>query len=186
MGFINLIIVDVEFGIVCGVGCYFVVCEIGFVCVLVIEVNYLFEVELCVYVIVDNKFVFNDMWDEKLLVIELGELMVFDIDLFIELIVFDMVEIDVFFYVDLEVDVGLLEFDDSELVSCLGDLFVLGDYLLFCVDLCDEVSYRILFGDVLVCVVFFDNFYNIKIVGNVSGFGKVKYGEFVMGLGELL
>ncbi|MDP3675583.1 MAG: DNA methyltransferase [Novosphingobium sp.] len=184
MGFINPIIVDAELGIVCGVGRYLAAREIGLSRVPVIVVDFLSEAELRAYAIADNKLVLNDSWDDKLLAIELSELMVLDIDLPIELTAFELVEIDNRLFVQPEAN-SAPEPDNSEPVSQLGDLYDLDGHRLLCGDSRKEESYQILLGEERARCVFSDNPYNIKILGNVSGLGRVKHGEFVMGSGEL-
>jgi DNA modification methylase len=185
MGFINPIVVDAEMRIVCGIGRYLAASEIGLTRVPVIVVDHLSEAELRAYAIADNKLVLNDTWDEKLLAIELSELMVTDIDLPIELTAFNLIEIDNLLFVEQESDSGPLEPDESEPVSQLGDLYDLGGHRLLCGDSRNEETYQTLLGDERARCVVSDNPYNIKISGNVSGLGRVKHGEFVMGSGEM-
>jgi len=185
-GFINPIIVDADLGIVCGVGRYLAAKQIGLALVPVIEVSHLSAAELRAYAIADNKLVLNDSWDDQLLVIELTELMVEALDLPIELTQFDLVEIDNLLQAAVSDEgAGSVEPDDSEPISCLGDLFQLGQHRLMCGDSRKEESYQTLLGDGRARCVFSDNPYNIKIAGNASGLGKVKHGDFVMASGEM-
>ena len=185
-GFINPIIVDADLGIVCGVGRYLAAKQIGLALVPVIEVSHLSAAELRAYAIADNKLVLNDSWDDQLLVIELAELMVEELDLPIELTQFDLVEIDNLLQAQVSnADDGPVEPDDSAPISCLGDLFQLGQHRLMCGDSRKEESYNRLLGEERARCVFSDNPYNIKIAGNVSGLGKVKHEDFVMASGEM-
>lgn len=185
MGFINPLIVDPELNIVCGVGRYLAAREIGLSRLPTIMVGHLTEAELRAYAIADNKLVLNDTWDEKLLTVELSELMVFDVDLPIELTQFDMIEIDALLHVEPEIEDAPPDPFTGEPVSRLGDLFRLGDHRLLCGDSRNEESYQLLLGEERVRCVFSYNPYNIKILGNVSGLGKIKHGEFLMASGEL-
>lgn len=185
MGFINPIIVDAELNIICGVGRYLAAREIGLSRLPTIMVSHLSEAELRAYAIADNKLVLNDTWDDKLLTVELKELMVLDIDLPIELTQFDMIELEALLHEDLQNEEAPPEPDDGPPVSRLGDLFSLGEHRLLCADSRNEESYQILLGDERARCVFSDNPYNIKISGNVSGLGKVKHGEFLVASGEL-
>lgn len=185
MGFINPVIVDAERNIVCGVGRYLAAREIGLSRLPTIMVDHLTEAELRAYAIADNKLTLNDTWDEKLLPVELRELMVLDIDLPIELTQFDMIEIDALLHEKPESEEALTEPDDGPPVSRLGDLFDLGGHRLLCGDSRQEESYQILLGEERARCVYSDNPYNIKISGNVSGLGKVKHQDFVMASGEM-
>jgi hypothetical protein len=185
MGFINPIIVDAERNIICGVGRYLAAREIGLSNLPTIMVDHLSEAELRAYAIADNKLILNDTWDEKLLAVELKELMVLDIDLPIELTQFDMIEIDALLYEKPQIEEAVPDPDNSTPVSQLGDLFVLGEHRLLCGDSREEESYRILLGDERVRCVYSDNPYNLRIPGNVSGLGKVKHENFVCASGEL-
>lgn len=70
-------------------------------------------------------------------------------------------------------------------VSQLGDMWGLGAHRLICGNSLDAQTYSMLLGEEVVQCVFTDGPYNCPIKGNVSGLGKVKHGEFVMGSGEL-
>lgn len=185
MGFINPLIIDPELNIVCGVGRYLAAREIGLSRLPTIMVGHLTEAELRAYAIADNKLVLNDTWDEKLLTVELSELMVLDIDLPIELTQFDMIEIDNLLHVEPEIEDGPPDLGAGQPVSRLGDLFVLGEHRLLCGDSRSEESFQLLLGEERARCVFSDNPYNIKILGNVSGLGKIRHGEFVMASGEM-
>ncbi|MBC2666758.1 ParB N-terminal domain-containing protein [Novosphingobium flavum] len=185
LGFINPIIVDAEGTIICGVGRYLAAREMGLSRLPTIMVDHLSEAERRAYAIADNKLVLNDTWDEKLLAVEIRELMVEDIDLPIELTQFDMIEIDALLHEKAQNDDAPPEPDDGPPISRLGDLFDLGGHRLLCGDSREEESYQILLGEERARCVYSDNPYNIKILGNVSGLGKVKHSDFVMASGEM-
>jgi DNA modification methylase len=70
------------------------------------------------------------------------------------------------------------------IVSRPGDLFLLDGHRLLCADATDPASYTLLMeGKVAACSIG-DPPYNVPIAGNVSGNGKVKHGDFMMGVGE--
>jgi 16S rRNA G966 N2-methylase RsmD len=70
-------------------------------------------------------------------------------------------------------------------VSRPGDVWVLGEHRLLCGDALIKDSYiKVMAGEVAQ-VVFADPPYNVPVVGNVSGLGKVKHANFAMGVGEM-
>ena len=70
-------------------------------------------------------------------------------------------------------------------VTEIGDCWVLGDHRLLCGDAMIADSYEQLMKGELARTAFIDAPYGVPIVGNVSGLGKVKHREFVMGAGEM-
>lgn len=104
------------------------------------------------------------------------------------------VDLDCTFLSTAEIDVILL--DDSGIspgpvpgppkmaVSKAGDVFILGANRVHCGDATQQASYQALMGGTAACASVTDIPYNIPIAGNVSGLGKVKHGEFIMGTGE--
>lgn len=188
MGFINPIIVDANLTIVMGEGRYQAARNLKLARPPVIKIDHLSETELRAFRLADNKLVLNDEWQFDVLAVELGELMVSDLDLPIELTAFETFEID-----DIIIKHGgsgsatAGEDDISEPpvrpVAMVGDLFLLGQHRLHCADAREAASYARLMDGALARMIFSDNPYNQK-ASDISGLGKVKHGAFVMGSGE--
>ena len=70
-------------------------------------------------------------------------------------------------------------------VTMLGDLFVLGDHRLLCGDSLLLEAFETLMQGEAAAVCFTDPPYNVPVVGNVSGLGKVQHREFAMASGEM-
>lgn len=69
-------------------------------------------------------------------------------------------------------------------VSRLGDLWLLGEHRLLCGDATDPEAYQRLMAGKLAVAGIGDPPYNVPIAGNVSGNGKIKHDDFIMGVGE--
>jgi DNA modification methylase len=70
-------------------------------------------------------------------------------------------------------------------VSRGGDLWLLGEHLVYCGSALDDSAYDALMKCETADVVFTDPPYNVRIQGNVSGLGGVQHGDFAMGSGEM-
>jgi DNA modification methylase len=101
---------------------------------------------------------------------------------------FDQVEIDMVLSID-EPRSGAVEIAPPQLnpaataVSKLGNIFLLGPHRVLCGDARDEVALARLMSSAKAHMVFTDPPYNVA-VSTVSGLGKNKHREFVMGSGE--
>ncbi len=92
-GFTNPVLVDADNGIIAGHGRVLAARKLGMAEVPCIELSHLSEAQKKAYIIADNKLAMNAGWDNELLAVEIAEL--------------DAVGFDV----------GLLGFEDSELLS---------------------------------------------------------------------
>jgi DNA modification methylase len=70
-------------------------------------------------------------------------------------------------------------------VCRVGDLWRIGEHLVFCGDATSEASFEQVMQGQRANVVFVDAPYNIRIDGPVSGKGKTKHREFAQASGEL-
>ncbi|SMQ69918.1 DNA modification methylase [Altererythrobacter xiamenensis] len=75
--------------------------------------------------------------------------------------------------------------DDRPVVSRLGDLYQLGVHRLHCADALKAASYEALLEGQLAQCIFSDAPYGCGIEGFVSGLGKHKHEDFLMGAGDL-
>jgi DNA modification methylase len=154
-----------------------------------IQVKHLTPERKRAFMLADNRLAELAGWDEGLLKIELKELSSLDIDFDFEVTGFDTVDFD-----RLEAPapakpakaevVPELERDRSA-VSAPGDLWKLGQHLLYCGSALEEVSYEKLLGDQRAQMVFTDPPYNVKIDGHVCGLGSVNHRDFKMAAGEM-
>jgi DNA modification methylase len=73
----------------------------------------------------------------------------------------------------------------DEVVTQLGDVWVMGSHRLICGNALEAETYNRLMGPKLARMILTDPPCNIKIAGNVSGKGVVKHGEFDMASVEM-
>ncbi len=133
-GFTNPVLVDGKRGVIAGHGRVLAAKKLGMDVVPTIELSHLSAAQRRAYVIADNQSALKAGWDDDLLRLELGELKELGFDL--ALTGFDGVELDVLFNVGSE---GLSDPDDVpevcvEVVSRLGDVWLLGKHRLMCGD----------------------------------------------------
>lgn len=146
------------------------------------------EAQKRAYVIADNKIAEQSKWDGGLLKSELELLMQEEFE--IETTGFSTAEIDLMFDTPAEqenVNPDDLKPEDitPEVISCLGDLWQLGNHRLLCGNSLDASSYEIMLQGSSVQMVITDFPYNVAINGHVCGSGKVKHKEFQMASGEM-
>lgn len=141
------------------------------------------------FMIAQVRLVETGSWDELMLGQILKDLTLQDLDFDLEIIGFDVPQIDLYIE-NLE---GLSETPDpaddpgpaGPPISRLGDVWLLGAHKILCGDSLKPENYEILMARELAAVVFADPPYNVKIAGNVSGLGAAKHGEFAMASGEM-
>ncbi len=140
------------------------------------------------YVLTDNKLALLSSWDDVLLKEELEILI--DQDFAVELTGFTSAEIDIIMDSDAPasaLDPAELLAEDmaTEVVSHLGDLWVLGHHRLLCGDALLAENYQTVMQSDLAQMVITDAPYNVPIAGHVCGNGKVQHKEFAMASGEM-
>jgi DNA modification methylase len=156
-----------------------------------LRVDHMSAAEKRAYVLADNKLALNAGWDEELLALELKELMSADIEFSVDVTGFSIAEVD-------QLIDGLAPEEpgdpaDDELSDLgevhsrchLGDLWQMGPHRLVCGDALDPDVVSILMKCEKAEMAFTDPPYNVEIVGNVSGLGKVQHREFAMASGEM-
>lgn len=188
-GFTAPVLIDEDNVILSGHGRVMAAKELGLELIPTREISGLSQAKKRAYVIADNKIAEQSKWDGGLLKSELNLLMQEEFD--IETTGFSTAEIDLMFDDSPEpqsADPDDLKPEDVqfEIVSRLGDLWVLGNHRLLCGNSLDAANYEILLQGMLVQLVVTDPPYNVKIKGHVSsGSGKVKHKEFAMASGEM-
>jgi DNA modification methylase len=189
-GFTNPILIDAGNLILAGHGRLEAARFLNLSTVPVIRLHQMTEAQKRAYILADNKLAENAGWNNDLLAIELQYLSEIDLDFDVLLTGFETGEID-FIIEGLNDGSG----DEAEelpevptggpAVSCLGDLWVLGQHRLLCGDALDPINYEKLLGKEKAAMIFTDPPYNVPINGHVSGLGKVMHEEFSMASGEM-
>jgi len=188
-GFISPILIDGADQIIAGHGRVEAARLIGMSDVPTVRVDHLTTAQVRAYVIADNKLAENAGWDRALLALELQELSV-ELNFDVTITGFETAEVDLLVR---DLDEGASDQADEvpevdrsiPAVSRPGDLWCIGDHVLLCGDASDKESYVKLLGTEKAQMVFTDPPYNVAIIGNVSGLGKVKHREFAMASGEM-
>jgi DNA modification methylase len=156
----------------------------------VIRLEHLSEQQAKAYMLADNKLTDRSSWDDRKVAIVLKELSDIAVDFEIEATGFEAPEIDLRIQSleppDESAD-SADEFETSEgpPVSCLGDLWALGDHRLLCGNALDSHAYGALLAGEKAGAVFTDPPYNVRVKGHVSGKGARQHREFPMAAGEL-
>jgi DNA modification methylase len=138
--------------------------KLGIAEVPVVFVDDLSEAQVKAFRLLANKSANWAAWNEDLLKIELEELKNMDFDL--ELTGFDLDEIYKDFLKtsenkdDLSEEIPEID-EQSEPVSKLGDLWILGDHKVFCGDSTDPKSYETLLGNEIATLTVTDPPYNV-------------------------
>jgi DNA modification methylase len=187
-GWTNPILIDDGGNVICGHGRLEAARLNGETMVPVISLGSMSEADRRAYIIADNKLAEEASWSKRLLRTELSGLI--ELGYEVELTGFDTFEID-----------GFINFDDGEVASgedrvdlpdipaapvCrVGDLWQVAEHRLIIGDARDpSVLARLLDGE-RAAMVMIDPPYGVRIANNVSGNGKVKHADFVMGAGEV-
>jgi len=185
-GFTNPLLIDEAGMILCGHGRYEAALQLGMPMVPTILLSELSEEDRRAYILADNVIAEKAGWSKKMLATELQGLVEIGYDL--SFTGFDMIEIDtaLSFDTDEPVDDDVVELPgESPAITRLGDLWTIGPNRLVCGDARELATLEALMGDERAELAVLDPPYNVKISGNVSGLGKHKHGEFVMGSGEM-
>jgi DNA modification methylase len=185
-GWTEPLIID-EIGMVrCGAARLTVAIEDGIDLVPVVRIEHMTEAQKRAYILASNRLAEEAHWDPALVREEFSGLIELGYD--VELTAFDTVEIDM----ALSFDEGAASEDDSvelpdeaaKLVSRPGDLWHIAEQRALCGDARDRSAFERLMGDDRAQLVFTDPPYGCAIAGNVSGLGRVRHDDFLMGAGE--
>jgi DNA modification methylase len=186
-GFLVPILIDPSGTVVLGHGRLQAARQLGLTTVPTITVAGMSAAQLRAFAIAENRLSDLATWDNDLLRQELIELIDLKID--IEDTAFSTGEVDI-----LLDNAELRELDREDVplpppaptpITRPGDLWHLNGHRLYCGDATEPESYRVLMRDAKADVVFTDPPYNVPVDGHVSGLGKVRHREFVMGAGEM-
>jgi len=190
-GWTNPIVVDDKNNVVCGHGRLEAARLNGETSVPVINLGSMSEADRRAYILADNQLALCAEWSPSLLRAELSGLI--ELGCEVELTGFDTFEIDGIINIDEEPvdkkcggeDIVQLPDDDAQPVCREGDLWHIGMHRLIIGDARDPVVLGRLMDGELAQMVITDPPYGCKIENNVSGNGKVRHKDFIMGAGEV-
>ena len=191
-GFNVPVLIDRENNVVAGHGRLLACAELGWTEVPTIRPDHLTPAQVRAFRIADNRLTEISTWDDCLLAEQLKELSVLGLDFNIEVIGFEMGEID-FRIASLE-DPSQADADPADALpetpaglplSKPGDLWMLGPHRVLCGSALDRHAFATLLGDERAAMVFTDPPYNVPIDGHASGLGTVHHRPFPMASGEM-
>ncbi len=161
--------------------------KIGYTKIPVIWVRDLSPAQIRAFRLADNRLAELGEWDQDTLALELQDLIELDYDL--DFTGFEPPEVDVIIDGALggaaDAAANDIPEPDKVIVSKLGDTWLLDEHRVVCGDARDSTSYDALLQGRLAQLTITDVPYGIPIAGNVSGLGKIKHDDFVMGAGEM-
>lgn len=184
-GWTNPILIDADGVVLCGHGRLEAAKLINQKTVPVIPLGQLSEADRKAYIIADNRIAEEAEWSKSTLRNELSGLAELGYDL--ELTGFDTLEIDTVLSIGddpIEEDEVEVPDEGAQPISRLGDLWEIGAHRLLVGDARDKEAYNALLQGEKAELVITDPPYGCVIANNVSGGGRVKHGNFVMGAGE--
>jgi DNA methylase/ParB/Sulfiredoxin domain len=186
-GFVLPILIDSEGRVVAGGGLVLAARQLGLSKVPAVRLTDLSEAEARVLRLALNRITDDSAWDREALSCEFCEILELEPQIDLADSGFEIGEIDL-----LLDDHGLDQEDElppmndaANLVSRVGDLWIMDDHRLYCGDASDAESYACVLGTDKADMMFADPPYNVPVKGHVSGLGAVKHPDFVMASGEL-
>jgi DNA modification methylase len=183
VGFLVPIIADETDLIVAGAGRWAAAELLDLEEVPVIRASFVSEEDRRAFALADNRMSELSEWDEDLLRAELEHL--FEQGFDITFTGFELADLDLGVVPSEEEEPAIPMIDAGNVVSRLGDLWVIGQHRLYCGNARDSTSYEALLGDELAAMMFSDAPYNVPIHRHVSGLGQVRHREFAEASGEM-
>jgi DNA modification methylase len=191
-GFIAPALVDGEGHVIAGHGRILACQELGWSAIPTIRIDGLSEAKRRALMIADNRLAENATWDERLLAENMSDLSLAGLDFSIEVIGFEMGEIDLRITGLAEEEPAAQDPADkvpepvsSPPVSRPGSLWLLGDHRVLCGSVLDMTAVEMLMGEERAAMVFTDPPYNVPIDGHATGLGKIHHRPFAMAAGEM-
>jgi len=188
-GFIMPIAIDKNQIIVIGEIFFAAARELGYDSLPVVLIDHLSEAQIKALRIAYDRIHEDAEWDRAALRLEFEELQILIPDMDLTLTGFDMPEIEAVLNFDIEADTDPLnaipDIDEKHARVKAGDLYKLGDHMLYCGDALEPKSYEVLLGGRKADMVFTDAPYNVRIDGHVGNSGSIQHREFVMASGEM-
>jgi hypothetical protein len=153
--------------------------------------EHLSQVQARAFMIADNRLTENSTWDDQILGQQLKALSQAELDFSLDVIGFEMGQIDVLIEglapaingkddpADAVPEVSPIS------VSRKGDLWRLGRHWVYCGNALDSSSYSALMEGQRADMVFTDPPYNVRIAGHAGGLGAIQHKNFQMASGEM-
>jgi DNA modification methylase len=191
-GFIVPILIDRDGKVIAGHGRLLACRELGITEAPTLCLDHLTPAQARAFMIADNRLTEIATWDDRLLAQQLKDLSLLGLDFSLEVIGFEMGEIDLRI-ASLE-DKPEQAHDPADAVpelslgppvSKLGDLWVLGHHRISCGNALDPDAFAALMGEERAAMVFTDPPYNVPIDGHASGLGAIHHRPFPMASGEM-
>lgn len=190
-GFLVPAVVDADGNVVTGHARILACRELGWSEIPTVLFDCLSEAKRRAYMIADNRLAEHASWNERLLAEQLKDLSLAELDFSIDVIGFEMAEIDLKI-ASLDEQSGTEDPDDAvpepaatPPVSKPGDLWLLGEHRVLCGSALDIAAIEKLVCDDRAAMVFTDPPYNVPIDGHVSGLGNIRHRSFAMAVGEM-
>jgi DNA modification methylase len=187
--FTNPVLIDENKEIIAGHGRWLSAKKLSMKEIPCVTLSHLNESQKKAYRIADNKLTINGDWDTDLLSLELKDLSELDLDFDLDVVGFELPEIDLMIQnLDNKEEDPLDELpetDNNKIVSKPGDIWQLGKHKIYCGDSLKDESFSKLMDEEKATMIFTDAPYNVKVDGHVCGSGKIKHEEFAMASGEM-
>jgi DNA modification methylase len=189
-GFLVPAVVDAYGNVVTGHARILACRELGWSEIPTVLFDSLSEAKRRAFMLADNRLSENSSWNERLLADQLKDLMLAELDFSIEVLGWDMPEIDMKI-ASLDEQPAAEDRNDevpepvTTPVSRPGDLWLLGEHRVLCGSALDITALEKLVGDERAAMVFTDPPYNVPIDGHVSGLGKIRHRSFAMAAGGM-
>ncbi len=186
-GFNVPVLIDQDNNIIAGHGRVMASKELGMEKIPTIQISHLTEAQKRAFIITDNKLAANSEWDNKILALELEELVALNLDFDLEITGFETNQIDLI--ISENKDSENDDFPDinasDQTVTKTGDIWLLGSHRLICGDSREPEIYKLLMGNLKADMVIGDPPYNVKI-GVAPPKGKEQlHTPFAMAHGEM-
>lgn len=149
----------------------------------IIRASFLTDEDRRAFALAENRIAQLSGWDESILAEELTIL--FEGGYELEITGFSVADLDISVPVVAPLEAEDIPEPEGDTVSRVGDLWLIGDHKLYCGDARAVESWETLLGDDRAALVFGDLPYNVPIDGHVSGNGRNRHREFLMGAGEM-
>jgi hypothetical protein len=186
-GFNNPILIDESGEIIAGHGRYAAAKVIGLEMLPVIRLGHLTDTQKRAYRLADNKVAENGGWDENILRMELSEIeLICNFD--IQTTGFNTIEIDTLLDdkpKQPDIKMNAIPFiANDEIVSKVGDLWLIGNHKLLCGSSLDNACFERLMDGELADLISQDPPFNLS-AKSIGSSGKTKHENFKMAAGEM-
>jgi DNA modification methylase len=193
LGFNVPILVDQTCNILAGHGRYLASKLLGLTVVPAIVVDHLSAAQAKAFMIADNKLTENAAWNNRLLAEQLKILAEVELDFDLTQVTgFEVGEIDCLIEGLSPFSIGkedpadaIPETSLAVPITCLGDLWLLGQHRIYCGSSLNVQSYSALMDGSRAAMVFTDPPFNVPISGHATGLGAIQHSNFTMASGEM-